>query len=113
MRFQYRQVADDVERPVLHRPLVADERRPGLGARHFVHRGLPSALGNLRVGRGQIRPGDVEIEHWLAVGFVLGMQEREGFSFVLGAETVLLAGGGVLAVINPRPAEEDESLFHS
>jgi hypothetical protein len=55
----------------------------------------------------------VEIEHWLAVGFILGMQEREGFAFVLRAQTVLLAGGRILAVINPRSAEHDESLFHN
>jgi hypothetical protein len=40
------------------------------------------------------------------------MKEREGFGFVLGAQAVLLARHGVLAVINPRSAEQDESRFH-
>lgn len=110
--FQNRQVTDDVKSPVLHCPLVADERRPGLGAGHLIHRRLPGALGDLRVGRGQIRPGDVEIKHGLPVGFVLGMQEREGLGFVLGAEAVLLASGRVLTVKNARSAEQYESRFH-
>jgi hypothetical protein len=46
-------------------------------------------------------------------GFVLGMQEREGFGFVLGAETVLLAGRSCPRCKNARSAEQDESLFHS
>jgi hypothetical protein len=75
------------------------------GAGHFVHRGLPGALGDLRVGRRQIRPRNLEIENWLAVGFVLGMQEREGLGFVSGAQADLLAGGRILAVINARSAK--------
>ena len=110
--FKDRQVADDVKGRVLHRPLVADERRTGLGPGHLVHWRLPGALGNLGVGRGQVGARDVEIEDGLPVGFVFGMQEGEGFGLVLGAEAGLLTGGRVLAVENARSAEQDESLFH-
>ena len=65
-------------------------RRAGLGLGHFVHRHLPGPLRHFRVGGRQIRPGNVQIEHRLAVGFVLGMQKREGFGFVLGAQGLLL-----------------------
>jgi len=107
------QVADDVKSFVLHRPRVADERRTGLGPGHLVHRGLPGALGNLAVARGQICPCDVEIEDGLAVGFVLGMQQREGFAFVFGPQAGLFAGRRVFAVVNLATPEEDESLFHT
>ena len=72
---------------------------------HFVHRRLPGALCHFGVGGRQIRPGDVKIEHGLPVGFVFGMQQRKRLGFVLGAQAVLFAGGGVLAVKNARPVE--------
>ena len=110
--FENRQVADEVKRLVLHRPLATDQRRPGLGSGHLVHWRLPGALGNFRVGRGQVGPGDMQIEDGLPVGLVFGMQKGEGLGFVLRAETGLLAGGRVLAVVNSRSPEHDEFLFH-
>ena len=92
--------------------LTAVVSRPGLGLGHLVHRHLPSPLGNFGVNSRQIRPGDLQVQDGLPVGFVLGMKDREGFGFVLGAQAVLLARHGGLAVINARSSEQDESLFH-
>ncbi len=61
----------------------------------------------------QIRPGDLKIQDRLPVGFVFGMQKRQGFGFVLRKQAALLAGGGVLAVINALALKEDEFLFHN
>ena len=44
------------------------------------------------------------------MGFILGMEDGKGLGFVLGAQPVLLARHGVLAVVNTRPLEQDESL---
>jgi hypothetical protein len=60
-------------------------RRAGLGLGHFVHRHLPSSPRHFRIGGRQIRPGDMQVQDGLPVGFVLGMQEREGFGLVLRA----------------------------
>jgi len=49
----------------------------GFGLGHFVHWRLPSPVRNFRVGGRQVRPGDLQVQDGLAVGFVLGMQERE------------------------------------
>jgi hypothetical protein len=55
----------------------------------------------------------MKIEDGLAEGFVFGMQERQGFGFVLRSETDLLAGGGVLGIENARSPEHDKPLFHN
>ena len=83
--FQNRQVADEIKRLVLHRHDVPGMGRVGFGLGQLVHCRLPSALGNLRVGGRQIRPRNMQVQDGLAVGFVLGMQEREGFGLVLRA----------------------------
>ena len=105
--------AADVKGPVLHRAVVADERRTGFGPGHLVHWRLPGPLGNLGVGGGQVGPRDVEIQDGLTVGFVFGMQEGERFGFVLRAQVDLFARGRVLAVVNAGSAEQDESLFEN
>ncbi|HXI69270.1 MAG TPA: hypothetical protein VNN22_02820 [Verrucomicrobiae bacterium] len=43
----------------------------------------------------------MQIKHWLAVGLVLGMEDRKRLGFVLGAQAVLFAGGGVFGVKTP------------
>ena len=72
---------------------------------------LPRPLGNLRVGRGQIRPGDVQIGDAATYASFLECRS-EGFAFVLGAKAVLFAGDGVLGIKDARPAEQNESRFH-
>jgi hypothetical protein len=59
---------------------------------------LPSALGNLGVGRGQICPRNMQVQDGLPVGFVLGMKQRQSFGFVLSAQAVLLPGTRPVAV---------------
>jgi hypothetical protein len=85
----------------------------GLGLGHLNHRHLQCALRHFRIGGRQIRPGDLQVKHRLPVGFVLGMQESEGLGFVFGVQAVLLARQGVLAVINARTLEQNESRFHN
>src|SRR3974390_535542 len=48
--------------------------------------------------RMKLRPGDAQIEHWLAIGLVLRVQQGQGFGLVLGAQAELFAGGRVLVV---------------
>jgi hypothetical protein len=40
------------------------------------------------------------------------MEDRKRLGFVLGAQGMLFAGGGVFAVKNTRPVKHDESCFH-
>jgi hypothetical protein len=94
----------------------AGATRPGgvLAVRlHLFHDGSPSALADGGIACCQIGASDVEIKNGLPVGFVFGMQERERLGFVLRAEGGLLARGGVLAVVNARSFEQDESCFHN
>ncbi len=46
------------------------------------------------------------------MGFVLGMEDRKRLGLVLGAQAVLLARHGVLAVKNTRSPKQDKSRFH-
>ena len=74
---------------------------------------LPGAGGDLGIGGGQVGARDLEVEHGLAEGFVLGVEEGLGFRFVLGSEAGLLAGGGVLGVEDAGAPEQDEPLIHN
>ena len=80
---------------------------------YLFHDALPCPLGKCGIGRRQVSASDLKIEDGLPVGFVSGMKEREGFGLVLRAQTDLFPGRRVLAVINTRSPEEDESLFHN
>lgn len=46
------------------------------------------------------------------MGLVPGVEQGLGFRFVLGAQTELLAGAGVLVVENTCAPEQDKTLFH-
>jgi hypothetical protein len=59
---------------------------------------LPGARGNAVVGAGQIRLGDLQVEHGLALGLVLRFDDLPGFLFVGGAQAGAFAGGGVHAI---------------
>ena len=59
---------------------------------------LPGAGGNAVVGAGQIRLGDLQIEHRLAFGLVLGFDDLPGFLFVGRAQAGAFAGRGVHAI---------------
>lgn len=83
-------------------------RAVAFGLGQLVHCRLPSAHGNLRVGGCQIRPGDLQVKHGLPVGLVLGMEDRKRLGFVLGAQAVLFARGGVFGVKNSGSPKQDE-----
>ncbi len=55
----------------------------------------------------------MQVEVWLAEGFVLGLQECEGFEFILGAEAQLLASFGVLAIVGAVALVEGKTLLHN
>ena len=82
----------------------------GLG--QLFHCRLPGAPRHFRVGGRQIRPGNLQVKHWLAVGLVLGMEDRKRLGFVLGAQAVLFARGGVFGVKNSGSPKQDEFRFH-
>jgi hypothetical protein len=54
----------------------------------------------------------MQVQDGLPVGFVLGMEQRQRLSFVLGAQTDLFVGGGVFGVKNSGSLKHDESRFH-
>jgi hypothetical protein len=54
----------------------------------------------------------LQVKHGLAVGLVLGMEDRKRLGFVLGAQAVLLPGGGVFGVKNSGSPKQDELRFH-
>jgi len=72
----------------------------------------PSALGNLRVDGRQLCPSDLQVKHWLAVGLFLGMEDRKRLGFVLGAQAMPFARGGVFGVKNSGSPKQDEFRFH-
>ena len=82
---------------------------PGL---HLLHDGLPRALEIGGVAAGQVGAGQMQIEGRLALGLVQGVEQVARFGLVLGAETGLLAGGAVLAIIDLATAEQGEFKFH-
>ena len=56
--------------------------------------------------------GKMEVEHRLAVRFIAGVNQLLRLGFVAGAQTFLLAGGGVLGIINAVAAEQGVFRFH-
>jgi hypothetical protein len=109
MSFQNSQIADEVKCLVLHRHNMAGVGVAGLGLRHFVHRRPPSAVRHFGVGGRQIRPGDLQIQDGLAVGFVLGMKQCQSLGLGLRAQTNLFAGGRVFGVKNSGSPKHDET----
>ena len=58
----------------------------------------------------QVDLSDLQIEGWLADGFVLGMQKSSSLVLTFGPETLLFAGDGVLTVEGPvRSAIQDKT----
>jgi hypothetical protein len=49
-----------------------------------------------------------QVQYGLAKRFLLCVEQIAGFLFVSRAETVLLAGGSVLAIVNSSAAEQDK-----
>jgi hypothetical protein len=63
------------ERPVLGYTQPAFPIRPLLGLGQRFHRLLPGACGQAVVCASQIGFGDLEIEHWLALSLVPGLED--------------------------------------
>ena len=73
---------------------------------------LPGSVGDSGVTRGEVGPGDLEVQRWLAHGFVAHVNQRFRFGFAAGPEAGLPAGRGVLAVERVSTTEQDEPLLH-
>jgi hypothetical protein len=63
------------------------------------------------VGVLQIDLGDLQVHGRLPGRLVFSVKEGDGFGFVLGAQTDLLAGRRFLGVVNARSSEQDESFI--
>ena len=59
---------------------------------------LPGARGNAVISAGQIRLGDLQIEHGLPFGVVPGLDNLAGLVFVGDTQAGAFAGGGVHAI---------------
>ena len=112
LSFQDGLVADQIKGFVSHRIFVPMERWAVFCFGHFFHDGLPGAFRDLRIGGGNVRPRDVEIEDRLPVGLVFGVEEGLRFARIPGAQAGLSFGGSVLAVENATSAKERESELH-
>src|SRR6266511_1339686 len=104
-----------IERVLLERTHVTFARAPLLGLDHFVHDDLPGARHDVWIAGGQIGAGDLQIDGWLTVGLVLGVQQAQGFDAVGGAQTFLLARHIVVEVETTaaRATIQSVSLLHN
>ena len=64
----------------------------------FGHHVLPGAAGNLGIGGGQIRPGDLEVESALPQRLIFCEHDLGGFLPPGGGQTGAFAGERVKAV---------------
>ena len=77
---------------------------------------LPRPRGDAVVAARQIRFGNLEIQHRLAFGIILGFDDLPGIVCIGGAETGAFAGLGVHAVVGSTTdstADETVTCFHS
>ena len=77
---------------------------------------LPRPRGDAVVAARQIRLGNLEIQHRLAFGIILGFDDLPGIVGIGGAETGAFAGLGVHAVVGSTTdstADETVTCFHS
>jgi hypothetical protein len=88
------------------------EFRCRLGDRLFFKNEVGCPVRHFGVGGRQIRPGNLQVQYRLPVRLVLGMEQRQRLGFVLGAQGMLFAGGGVLGVKDPGSPKQDEFRFH-
>ncbi len=112
---QKRQMPDAVERFVLDGRLPAVLGLVFFELHHLVHDKLPVAGGNLRVARGQIRAGDLQVHGGLLLRFAARMEQPQRRGAVSGVQAVLLARH---VVVNVIPAAffsfiESVSLSHN
>jgi hypothetical protein len=59
----------------------------------------------------QVRLGDLEIQHWLALGLIFGLNDLPGFITVGGLQAGAFAGGFIHAIIYPATdASENKAV---
>jgi hypothetical protein len=101
---------------VLRGGLPAVLVRPLFGANQRVNGIPPCPGGDAIVTARQIRLGNLEIQHRLALGVVFGFDDLFGIVGVGGAETGAFAGLGVHAVVGSATdstTDETVTCFHS
>ena len=104
----------ELERLVLHCPFPSVLGRTLFEFGRIVHDELPGAGGNLRIGRRQISPGDLQIDGRHFSGLLLGVQGSSGLRPVIGMQTLLFARQFIMNGISAAlfAAAESESFFN-
>src|SRR5437773_2517846 len=112
-RFKGWELAQRVERLVLHCHAPATLIRAMLQLDQFVHNALPCARGCCGVTRLPIDAGKLPTERWAVLSFVFCGDQAKGFALFAGLEGSLFACNEVFAVVNAPWAEEYAvALFH-
>ena len=104
------------ERLVLRGGFPAVLVRPLFGANQRFNGIPPCPGGDAVVAARQIRLGNLEIQHRLAFGIILGFDDLPGIVGIGGAETGAFAGLGIHAVVGSATdstADETVTCFHS
>jgi hypothetical protein len=85
-----------------------------LGFDDFLHHARPGAARDLGVAGGKVSAGDLAVDEWLLLGFVLGMQQPPRGRFLGGVQALTFAGDPVEQVKHTALAAVDtESLLHN
>ena len=86
LRFENRQITDEVIGPVLENPLPTITRRSAFGPGELLHRHLPGALGHHRVGRSQVGARQSKIQVSLSVRLRSRAEQGNGLSSLARAK---------------------------
>lgn len=103
------------DRLVLLEDLPAELVRPLLGLDERLQGVSPGALVHGRIAALQVGAGELEVEHGLPLGVVLGGDDLRGGVRVGGPEAGTLPGLAIVEVEGPSPgsaADETETVFH-
>ena len=107
------QVADAIEVLVQDGHVPAPAGLVGFLGDDVLHHFLPGARAEFGIGAVDVHPGQREVEMWLALGFVVGLEEPLRLVAVASLEAGLLSGRFVFEVENaPRALNQTELLFH-
>ena len=114
-RFDNHSVTNQVVCFLLDGPLPALLGRSGSELNQSIQSVLLGAIGHARIGASEIGFGDLEVEVRLANGFVPGIEDRDGFRSVFGAQTLLFPAFSVLDVEHAAKLApvKGETVLHS